>query len=948
VGNEVQIKVTADQREAKLDVPQQELAKLRGETRAMQEAVAKLTAARERQEAAAGKANDAEEKLARTLAESRGVTDRSVSSQTERTNELRASAAAARAAAEAEEKLKKAQQLDQPEPEENKKGIGFDMSKSVLNKDQLLGEAKSVGIQAGALMGSALVAGASSVAAAGLFVGIAAAAQSQNAQVAAAYASLWQQVKAGAIETSSTLSSDFIKSAESLGRTFNALKPELVAGFNAAKPVIADLLDGIDRGARTAMPGLVTATKAAADASNGLADMMESAGRGVANFFTESSAGAKAGGDAFRSFGVIVERLGSFAGRIIAELANNSVNLFPRVEQTVNAAAGAVENLAHVALPGLASGAGLALSGMTMLLNLASTLISALGPLAPAIGTFASSLKLVDMVTFGRVSQSWDALKTSVGSAEGFAGKAKAGFSSLLTGFGPLGLAAAGVAVIMNELSKKEQTAAAAAAQHAKNVDSLADALRKSRGAIDGSVRESAAQALSNTKVADTGKSVLEFARNAHVNMGMLTEAYLGNRQAQDQVIAGLDAQIEKGKSVELVHGEHVPVMTAEGSAAKQLKETLLGLNGTYGEAVQHNKDLMAAAAGAGLTVSVLAGEFKTLSDDAASAEQQTAALMKIMDTMAGRKPDVEGATKAWEALIDTFNAKDMNFDEKQAGSKKYIRGLVDASGQINLTTEDGRKLYDTIRQFEQGFEQTAVAMKNSGASADEIRGKLQTMRDGFIQTAEKMGFTATQAQLMADKFGLVPGNVSVIVSSNLSPEIQKALELGGSIRALPDGSFIVTANTSAAQNAITKLIQTNDGRIITVHVNTVSGAQLNVSNGSFSRLKAVGGPVAHAAEGGARTGPVTVNEAGRQEAFTSPGGDTFLLPLGGSVVPNANVQAMADRQSFRRGGGGVTVQWVGGPVDDIGKAIWEYVKRNVRIVGGGDVQSALGQEAAA
>jgi hypothetical protein len=949
VGNEVKIKVTADQKNAKLDVPREELAKLRGETKAMQEAVAKLAAARERQEAAAAKANEAEEKLSRTLAEGRSITDSSVSSQTERTNELRASAAAARSAAEAEEKLKKVHEDNKNEPEEKKKGFDLDFSKSFLSSGQVLGWAKSTGTQAGALLGGALVAGASGVAAAGLFVGIAAAAQSQNQQVAAAYKTLWDQVKAGAVDASSVLATDFIKSAESLGRTFNTLKPELTAGFTAAKPVIADVMDGIDRGARTIMPGLVTATKAAGDASNGLADMMESAGRGVTNFFTESAQGAAAGGDAFRSFGVIVERLGSFGGRMIAELANNSVNLFPRIESTVNAAAGAVENLAHVALPGLASGAGLALSGMTLLLNLASSLISALGPLAPAIGTFATSLKLVDMVSFGGVSKSWDSLKTSIGDAEGFTGKAKAGFSSLMTGLGPLALVTAGVGIVMDDLSKKEQRAAAAAAQHAKNVDGLADALRKSNGVIDTGVRAAAATALSNTKVADTGKDILTFASQAKVNLGQLTDAYLGNKGAQDQIIAGLDAQIARGTTLKKVSegAPMVPVMSEEAYAAQQLKGALLDTNSVYGQAVDRNRALAGAAGESTVAVSRLATEFGTLSSKASSAEQQAAALMKIMDTMAGRKPDVEAATKSWEEMIDKFNKKDMGFEDKAAGTKKYVQSLIDANCQIRLTTEDGRKLYDTVRQGEQDFEQTAVAMKASGASTDEIRNKLQGMRDQFITSAQAMGFTAQQAQALADKYGLVPGNVATIVTSNLSPEIQKAIELGGTILRLPDGSFEVIANTSAAQGQITKFIQTNDGRSITIHVNTVNpnAAQLNVSNGSFSRLKAAGGATAYAAQGGARTGPITVNERGRQEGFTDPGGDTFLLPMGGQVIPNANMQALADQQAFRRRTGGVVaVQWIGGPSDDLGAAIWEYLKRNVRIVGGGDVQAALGQ----
>jgi chromosome segregation ATPase len=440
---------------------------------------------------------------------------------------------------------------------------------------------------------------------------------------------------------------------------------------------------------------------------------------------------------------------------------------------------------------------------------------------------------------------------------------------------------------------------------------------------------------------------MLQGARELNVNQDLLTNAYMGQGDALGQLNHQLDAIMSPYKDYNDMVAHANPEEQKRWMLANLMKDTLNKQGGEFGTAAQKAADLANAQGSAALSAGKLAAEFGTLSDKEGSAADKMSALMKIMDTFAGRQPDVEQATEQWEKFVDGFNKKDMNFEDKKAGTKNYVQSLIDASGQINLTTADGRKLYDTVREGEKDFDQTAMSMKNSGASMDEIRAKLEPMRKSFIDNAMSMGFTQQQAEMLANKYGLIPGQVATIVSSNLSPELQKAIELGGTIRALPDGSFVVDANTGSAQGKITKLIQDNNGRVITIHVNTVTGAQLNVSNGSFSRIQATGGPTrGHAAEGGARTGPITVNERGRQEGFTTPGGDTFLLPMGGQVVPNANIQAMADQQHFRRAGagGGAVVQWIGGPTDDLGAAVWRYFQRNVRIYGGGDVQSALGQ----
>src|SRR5262249_10668651 len=136
-----------------------------------------------------------------------------------------ASATAAAHLAAEREKLNKPVVEETKTEEDVDTKVNIDWSKGFgAMRESLLAEAKSDGIAAGAALAGGLASGLTPTAAAGFFVGIAAAAQSSNQQVRAAYSQMWEQVKAGAQDASSVLAGDFIAGAESLGRTFNALK----------------------------------------------------------------------------------------------------------------------------------------------------------------------------------------------------------------------------------------------------------------------------------------------------------------------------------------------------------------------------------------------------------------------------------------------------------------------------------------------------------------------------------------------------------------------------------------------------------------------------------------------------------------------------------------------------------------------------------------------------
>ena len=820
-------------------------------------------------------------------------------------------------------------------------GVDIDITQGLKNmRAYAVAEMKATGIAAGAAFAGGLGPSLTTAGAAGFFIALAAMAQSSNEQVRASYKSLWDQVKLGAQESSSVLADEFIASAEQLGRTFNTLKPKLAEGMAAAQQPIRDITTGIDRLAKNAMPGLVTAAKASSQATDDLAVAMEFTGRGVSNFFTESSQGAAASGEAFRAFGQIVERLGTFAGRILATLANSSQTVFPQLASTVDATASAMENLAHSAMPALAAGAGLGLSAFSLLMNLASGLLTALGPLGPQILTVVAALKLLDTISFGGVTGRWNSFKQSIGDAEGPAGKMKAGLKGLVTTLGPVALGAAAVTFALEALSNKQQRAAEASAQHARNEDALVAALTKSKGAIDNNVRATAQQNLANTQVADTGKSVLQYAKDLGVSLPRLQDAYLGNKKAQDEVVSSLDAMIKAGTTVIDTESGKQEVMDISAQKALNLKEAMRDGNGEFQKAVERNKLLAEAAGETSTATTQLKDDFAALGDSASTAEQKTAALYEIMRRMAGGAPDIEEATKRWEELIDKFNTKEMNFDEKTAGTRKWADSLVDAQGKINLTTEDGRKLYDQLKGMATAFDEQATAMKANGATQDQISGKLQTMRDDFITLATKMGFTKEQAALMANQFGLIPTKVSTLITSNLSPEIQKAIELGGRLESLPDGNFVVHANTRTAQGMLDSFVQRNDGRVIHIST-TVAGVSTNRTAGGM-RWQAAGGPasgVSFAAQGGPRTGPTVFNERGLETA-TLPNRDIVslgTLPTGSQVNPHAGNRMLGGQN------GSMNVRL---SYDGSGNELVDALIRELRVrveYSGGTVETLLG-----
>lgn len=779
-------------------------------------------------------------------------------------------------------------------------------------KSAAVAEMKSTGIIAGAALGGGIAAGLSTVAAAGLFIGIAAAAQSSNKQVQDAYSEMWAHISNEARMSSGVLADEFIAGANRLGQTFNALKPQLSEGFAAAQPVVNDLFDGIDRGARQVMPGFVTAAKAASLASDNLADMLESTGRGVSNFLIEASEGAESGGEAITALGRIIERLGSFAGRIFADLANSSGSVFPAVERVVGTAADTIENLSDTVLPGLAASASLALGGMGLLLQLANQIVTVLGPAAPAVMTFATALKAVDLVSFGQVGASWDRLKSSVGDADGVWGKAKAGAAGFVSsGLGPLAVVAGIAAFGLDKLAESQQ-------KTAKRQQAFTAAFRESKGAIDENVRATVAQSLANEGLLQKGKDI-------GVSAGVMTDAWLGNKAAMDEVRAAaarytkelegqgqMEGQVAQG--ADALSSKAHDVVTAMGDQSSETAEAARQ-GKLYGEAMQKGAE---GAQGLAKANKEAAEALKTLHDQMAEMVNKDLAYRNSVDSTREAQGALTEAQKLASEALKAHGKK----------SNEYAAATRDVEGA-------SRSLEGAYLSQAQAAYDLAVA--NSVATDD-----LSKTKEGSLAYTQEVLRMAQAAGVNAPR-ALQQMTANLLESDLMAIGAKRHVdELGRTVITMPDGKKIVLTAEDNASGTIQRLV--NGRYVATIRLQAdMSGyyrtvGQGSVLSGSSARGNATGGWI---------NGPGTETSDSIPRMLSN---NEFVVrareakkhgPLLEAINAGQSFPAAAGGGGMGGGGGSATAVSVGisvDPTDELARALGRALRAEIQNTAGGDV----------
>jgi methyl-accepting chemotaxis protein len=301
--------------------------------------------------------------------------------------------------------------------------------------------------------------------------------------------------------------------------------------------------------------------------------------------------------------------------------------------------------------------------------------------------------------------------------------------------------------------------------------------------------------------------------------------------------------------------------------------------------------------------------------DEASATDTSTAANQEYISTL---EQIISAAAEAAGGTISLSEAQ-IGYNEDLASATEAMKefagkGLTAAKDGFDLGTEAGREMRGALNDVATGALDVMEKMQQQGATTQEVQGFVQSARDQFVRMASDMGLSAGAANRLADMLGLVPGNYAATVQVN--------------------GFEAAYARVEALEN---KLRQLPTNKQINLRVSTSGSGHMlaGLAHGGIVPQEPWG-----AATGGQRHSSTVINEAGPE---------VVELPSGARVATAGATRAMAEAGWLGGGGGSAPpVFMLGGPTDEIGRAMLHWLQACVKNEYGGDVVSALGQRSGA
>lgn len=544
----------------------------------------------------------------------------------------------------------------------------------------------------------------------------------------------------------------------------------------------------------------------------------------------------------FLAAGVYVEQLAAgfqswTSDGGLQKFATMAMQDFPVVVQTLGSLAAAILNIINAFEPlGVAS-----LNLLTVLGNVVSFLTTILGPaFAPVVlGATAAFVAFKQWQAIGPIIEQ---VAWKLG-ALGVAADAAAGPMGWV--IGGVGLLAAALTM---GLSATQQSTAAQEAYSA--------ALQSSHGAIDQSIRDQVAQQLSTA-------GVLETAKQYHLALSTVTDAALGNADAQRKVTDAVNkygteqrtataAQYESGQSTTELTAkarELLSAVTDQHSALQQQIKVYNDLAAAQGaSSVNTGAELhaqQALAAQYGMSVPAFIA--------AKGAQQQNAAA--ALATTQQLQMENDAAT----LLTNAFTLLDggtLTLMQAQTGAAAAGNTLLDSFKQNGLAI-DGN---------------TAKAVANQQA----IEAKAQADQQAAEAIAKSTGSTEAGTKAFADSKTALEQELKA--QGDLTPAVQAYID---KLYAIP--TVVKTKaelDAAAAQAAADKLAGT---------LNALNGKSVSAQITTFQQvytLPTASAPVGLLAPGHANGGPIYKAAGGMVDAAYLAGGGSPFVPRGTDTKP--------------------------------------------------------------
>ena len=550
----------------------------------------------------------------------------------------------------------------------------------------------------------------------------------------------------------------------------------------------------------------------------------------------------------------------------------------------------ALQNIAEAAGT-LAEGAAQAGPGMLTLVNAAAKLVAALPPeLVALILQVAAAFKIMKLAGagataisggIGRLSTEVRTLAaTSTAAGGGIAGL-RAALASLSTG-AKVGLAVGAIGalvLVMHELSDNKG---------AVEVDAMSTSLNTliRTGKTTGTLKSNFDDIASSIAMVSKGASDNKFAQLTSdfgswvgISTGPGISTARKNVDAWDKSMASL------------VKAGHLKEAAAQYDL---LKRSWKAGGGDMGRLKKFTDDYNNALADQKFEAQMAAESQGVFGAQAQDVQAKLDAQKSSAD---GLRQSLQALNEVNRAAGSAMSAFEQAIDDTHKAISKNAGALSMQGGELDLGSQKARNAEKVLSNLASSTDGATAAAKEQGKSWEYVNGIYTRGRQAFIDAADSMGLTKTQAKALADQYLQVPDKVATKVEMNaedaqtdldafisavkaspdsksvtlktLSKSGEAILEaFGYKVTHLKDGSVKVTAKTGNAINNIGAVQAARDNlhdKSITLTTNVVTNYRVNkftsVQKGSSvpvaKRDYATGGVVDYYAAGGIRPGQV-------------------------------------------------------------------------------------------
>ena len=559
-----------------------------------------------------------------------------------------------------------------------------------------------------------LIAGAPlAIAGAGvLFAGVAAVAEKSNAELKAATTAAGQSISAVFAQAAQVTVPMFVSALGRISSAVQQLEPQLHSAFSALGGPIDSLTTGVLNLLQNAMPGLVTAVRNAGPVFQGLSSAMGAIGTGLGQFFT------------------LVSQHGAAAGAVLKAIGDAVGAALPLLGHLIDVGA----QLGATILPPIASALGLVAKALDLAAPVLPVVVAGLGGLMIARALQGPLTTLAQNLAF--TSYQGGALGKS-------AGLASTAVSGLANGLPLLGVGLG----IATQLLQRSDDQAQKWAQ-----DLLAG----------GKAAETATAQMSNfgSAMQATNTGTDGFLANL-IGLGVPLEntaIALGKvKGAQKNMLDQMSPLARAQQEVNKAQNDYLTVMADPNHTVKQAADAASAVSSAESN-LSTVQGQLNAVTGTGADVAAnLKGQLQLTADAASAANTQINLLKGSLDALTGKTVTMD---QAEVAVTDATIAA-------TAAVKGKAGALVDATGALNLHTEAGAAAFTALNNLA-GADNTLIStMEQQGYTSDQVKAKDGELRDSFIQTAEKMGFSAGQAQNLADQIYGIPSQRDFQINTN-------------------------------------------------------------------------------------------------------------------------------------------------------------------------------------